>query len=67
MKTSEIREFSTDELLTRRRDLKEEMLLLRFQHASNQLENTARIYTARRTLARIETILSERRRLAAAP
>ncbi len=66
MKTSEIREFSTDELHTRRRDLKEEMLMLRFQHASNQLENTARIYTVRRTLARIETVLGERRRQAVA-
>jgi len=50
-----------DELATRRRDLKEETLHLRVQQESGQLENSARLRSIRRDVARIETILSERR------
>ncbi|MEM7387232.1 MAG: 50S ribosomal protein L29 [Verrucomicrobiota bacterium] len=61
MKISELREMSTEELLTQRRDLKHETLNLRLQQQSGQLENPARIRIVRRVVARIETILSERR------
>jgi large subunit ribosomal protein L29 len=37
---------------------------LRFQRASGQLENTARVRDARRTIARIKTVLGERQRAA---
>lgn len=57
----ELRELSVDELATRRRDLKEETLHLRVQQESGQLENSARLRSIRRNVARIETILSERR------
>lgn len=61
MKIKELREQSNEELATRRRDLKEEMLNLRIQQESGQLENPARIREARREIARIETLLSGRR------
>ena len=65
MKTKELRELGSDELATRRRDLKEEALNLRVQQESGQLENPARIRTVRREVATIETLLSERRLAAA--
>ncbi len=66
MKITELKELSTDELIAKRRDLKEEMLNLRLQQQSGQLENPARIRTVRRTVARIESIFSDRRRLQSA-
>lgn len=59
-KIKELREFSADELTTRRRDLKEELLNLRVQKESGQIENPARIKSARREIARIETLLTEK-------
>ena len=56
----ELRELSVDELATRRRDLKEELLNLRVQKESGQIENPARIKDARRDIARIETLLTEK-------
>ena len=56
----ELRELSVDELATRRRDLKEELLNLRVQKESGQIENPAQIKTARREIARIETLLTEK-------
>ena len=67
VKTKELRELSSDELVTRRRDLKHEMLNLRVQQQSGQLENPARIFLVRREVARIETVLSSRRLDAADP
>ena len=62
MKITELREMSTDELVSKRRDLKEEMVTnLRMEQQSGQLENPARIRLVRRSVARIETIISERR------
>jgi large subunit ribosomal protein L29 len=46
--------------------LGKEIFNLRFQRASGQLENTARVRQARRDIARIKTILGERHRQAAA-
>ena len=62
--TKELRELGIDELATRRRDLKEETLHLRVQQESGQLENTARLREIRRGVARIETVMSERRNTA---
>lgn len=59
-KIKELRELSADELATRRRDLKEELLNLRVQKESGQIENPARIRSARRDIARIETLLTEK-------
>jgi len=51
---------STDELLTKRRDLRQERLHLRLQQQSGQLEQPSRLRLLRRDVARIETILSRR-------
>ena len=60
MKTKEIIESSTDELLTKRRDLRQERLHLRLQQQSGQLEQPSRLRLLRRDVARIETVLSHR-------
>ena len=60
MKIKEIVEMSTDELLTKRRDLRQERLHLRLQQQSGQLEQPSRLRLIRRDVARIETILSQR-------
>jgi large subunit ribosomal protein L29 len=60
MKLKEIIELTTDELLTRRRDLRQESLHLRLQQQSGQLEQPSRLRLLRRDVARIETVLSRR-------
>jgi len=60
MKIKEIIESSTDELLTKRRDLRQERLHLRLQQQSGQLEQPSRLRLLRRDVARIETVLSRR-------
>ena len=57
----QLREQSNEELTSKRRDLKHEILNLRIQQQSGQLENTALLRQNRREIAMIETILSERR------
>jgi large subunit ribosomal protein L29 len=61
MKIKEIIELSTDELLTKKRDLRQESLHLRLQQQSGQLEQPSRLRLLRRDVARIETVLSGRR------
>jgi large subunit ribosomal protein L29 len=60
MKIKEIVEMSMDELLTKRRDLRQESLHLRLQQQSGQLEQPSRLRLLRRDVARIETVLSQR-------
>jgi large subunit ribosomal protein L29 len=60
MKMKEIIEMSTDELLTKRRDLRQESLHLRLKQQSGQLEQPSRLHLLRRDVARIETALSQR-------
>ena len=66
MKIKEIIEMSTDELLTKKRDLRQESLHLRLQQQSGQLEQPSRLRLLRRDVARIETVLSKRDREATA-
>jgi len=61
------RDKSLDELKDSLRELRKEAFNLRFQTASGQLENTARVRTVRRDIARIKTILAERGRPGARP
>ncbi len=56
----EIRELDEDEILTRLREAKEELFNLRFQVATGQLDNNARLRTVRRDIGRIYTVLRER-------
>lgn len=51
-----------DELLAKGRDLRQEMFNLRIQQQSGQIEKPSRIRELRRDVARVETILTERRR-----
>jgi large subunit ribosomal protein L29 len=67
MKVSDIRPKTADELQSQLADLRKEQFNLRFQRASGQLENTARVRQVRRDIARIETILGERTRGTSAP
>jgi large subunit ribosomal protein L29 len=60
MKMKELGELAMDELLTKRRDLRQESLHLRLQQQSGQLEQPSRLRLLRRDLARIETELSHR-------
>jgi large subunit ribosomal protein L29 len=60
MKMKEITELSTDELLTKRRDLRQESLHLRLQQQSGQLEQPSRLRLLRRDMARLETVLIQR-------
>ena len=60
-KTEDLRQKSDDELNQEVLDLKKEAFNLRFQRASGQLENTARVRQVRRDIARIKTVLHERR------
>ena len=59
MKVKEIRELTTAEMLDKEKQLKEELFNLRFQLATGQLENTARIKEVRQSIARIKTVLRE--------
>jgi large subunit ribosomal protein L29 len=60
MKMKEITELSMDELMTKRRDLRQESLHLRLQQQSGQLEQPSRLRLLRRDIARLETVLSQR-------
>ncbi len=51
---------STDELLTKKRDLRQESLHLRLQQQSGQLEQPSRLRLLRRDVARVETVLTQR-------
>ena len=62
MKASDLRTRSQDELTDQVDTLGKEIFNLRFQRASGQLENTARVRQVRREIARIKTILGERQR-----
>jgi large subunit ribosomal protein L29 len=60
MKFKEISEMSSDELLTKKRDLRQESLHLRLQQQSGQLEQPSRLRLLRRNVARVETVLTQR-------
>ncbi|VAX17804.1 LSU ribosomal protein L29p (L35e) [hydrothermal vent metagenome] len=61
MKFSEIKELSVEELENRLDESKGNHMKLRFQHATAQLDNTAKIRDARRSVAKIETLINQRR------
>lgn len=58
-KATDLRGKSTDELNDQLLQLKKEQFNLRFQKASGQLDNTARVRVVRRDIARIKTILGQ--------
>ena len=60
MTVQDIRNTETQELLNKVEEYKKELFGLRFQQATGQLENTARVREVRKTIARIQTIIRER-------
>ena len=57
-KASELKELSLADLQKREAEFKEELFNLRFQLATGQLENTARIAQVRKDIARVKTVIS---------
>ena len=61
MKTEEIKNKTIDQLKTELLNLYKEAFNLRFQKSSGQLENTSRIFKVRKLIAKIKTIIREKR------
>ncbi|MCI0571231.1 MAG: 50S ribosomal protein L29 [Myxococcaceae bacterium] len=61
MTASELRELSSEELVAKGRELRAELFSAKVRFATGQLENTARLRTLRRNVARVETVLREKR------
>ena len=60
MKINELNELTTAEMLEKEKQIKEELFNLRFQLATGQLENTARLKEVRKSIARIKTVLRQK-------
>ncbi len=61
MKAGELRELSGDELVAKRRDLGLELFNVKVKRSTGQLESTALLRQLRRDVARVETVLREKR------
>ena len=62
MKTKELRDKSEQELITREKELTEQLFKLRFQRATGRVENPMKMRQVRREIATIKTLLGERSR-----
>jgi large subunit ribosomal protein L29 len=62
MKASKMRDMSKDDLIMEESELRKQLLKLRFQAATGQLESAPRMRGIRRDIARIETLLKEMER-----
>ena len=60
MKARELKEMSETELRQKEKEVTEQLFNLKFQHATGQLENTARLPQVRKDLARVKTVLREK-------
>ena len=60
MKANEIREKTNEELAKELNELKKELFKLRFQHATNQLDNPMKIREVKKSIAQVKTIIRER-------
>ncbi len=67
MKADKVREMSADELTAKERELQEQLFKLRFQKSIGQLDNALKIRETRRDIARVKTVLRQKRAQAAAP
>ncbi len=61
MKSSEMREKTVDELMGTEQDLRRELFNLRFQVATGEIQNPKRMTHVKREIARVLTIMSEKR------
>jgi len=59
MKIEKLRDLTVEELELKLKDLKEELFNLRFQHATNQLDNPMKMVEVKRTIARVKTVIRE--------
>lgn len=59
MKANQLKELTPAELNVKLKDLKDELFRLRFQHATNQLDNPNRLVVVKKDIARVKTILRE--------
>jgi large subunit ribosomal protein L29 len=66
MKADKVREMSAEELNAKERELSEQLFKLRFQKSISQLDNALKIRETRRDIARVKTVLRQRRAQAAA-
>ena len=60
MKANQVREWDTAKINAEIKELKKELFNLRFEQATGQLENTARIGKVKKAIARMKTVLTER-------
>ncbi len=61
MNATELRDLSVDELAAKGRELRDEFFNARVKHSTGQLESTARLARLRRDIARVESVLGEKR------
>ena len=61
MKAAELRDFGADELTIRERDLNDQLFRMRIQKSMGQLEAPEKMKTVRRDLARVKTVLRQKR------
>ena len=61
MKAAELRDLGADELATRERDLNDQLFRMRIQKSMGQLEAPEKMKTVRRDLARVKTVLRQKR------
>ncbi|NLG87708.1 MAG: 50S ribosomal protein L29 [Clostridiaceae bacterium] len=59
MKANELREKSIAELTQELQELKNELFKLRFQHATNQLDNPMKLKSVKKDIARVKTVIRE--------
>jgi large subunit ribosomal protein L29 len=66
LKADKVREMSSEELTAKERELSEQLFKLRFQKSIGQLDNALKIRETRRDIARVKTVLRQKRAQAAA-
>jgi large subunit ribosomal protein L29 len=60
MKAADLRDLTLEEIEAMLKEVSDELFNLNFQHASQQLDNTARLSQAKKDLARVKTVLREK-------
>lgn len=61
MKASELRGLAVEELIQKSRELRDEYFNVKVKHTTGQLENTAKLNVLRRDVARVATVLQQKR------
>lgn len=61
MKAKELRSLTTEDLLKKDKDVREDLFRLRFKHGIRRLENPAKLSHLKRDIARIQTVLAEKK------